>query len=55
MDQRTPQSLQQAQTQTEELTSAAKRPYEAPQVMVMNETEVLKVFQITSAGVSWWG
>jgi len=33
----------------------AKRPYEPPQVMVMDETEVLKVFQITSAGVSWWG
>ena len=32
-----------------------KRPYQPPQVMVMDESEVLKVFQITSAGVSWWG
>ncbi|MEO8635452.1 MAG: hypothetical protein ABI587_09280 [Gemmatimonadales bacterium] len=32
----------------------AKRPYEAPEVMVMDEKEVLKVFQVTSAGVSWW-
>lgn len=33
----------------------ARRPYEAPKVMVMDEKEVLKVFQVTSAGVSWWG
>lgn len=34
---------------------AAKKPaYQPPEVMVMNEREVLKVFQITSAGVSWW-
>ena len=33
----------------------ARQPYEAPKVMVMDEKEVLKVFQITSAGVSWWG
>ncbi|MBL8979037.1 MAG: hypothetical protein SF070_09135 [Gemmatimonadota bacterium] len=32
-----------------------RRPYEAPEVMVMDEKEVLKVFQVTSAGVSWWG
>jgi len=29
--------------------------YEAPKVAVMDEKEVLKVFQITSAGTSWWG
>lgn len=32
-----------------------RRPYAAPQLMVMDEKEVLKVFQITSAGTSWWG
>lgn len=31
------------------------RAYEAPQVTVMDEKEVLKAFQITSAGTSWWG
>jgi len=35
-------------------TEAAKKPYEAPEVMVMDEKEVLKVFQVTSASVSWW-
>jgi hypothetical protein len=35
--------------------TAADRPaYEAPRVTVMDETEVLKVFQFTSAAVSWW-
>jgi len=33
----------------------ARPRYEAPKVAVMDEKEVLKVFQITSAGVSWWG
>ena len=33
----------------------ARRPYEAPELKVMDEKEVLKVFQITSAGISWWG
>ena len=32
----------------------SREPYEAPAVMVMDEKEVLKVFQVTSAGVSWW-
>jgi hypothetical protein len=35
--------------------SAARPRYEAPKVTVMDEKEVLKVFQITSAGTSWWG
>lgn len=30
------------------------RAYEAPKVTVMSETEVLRAFQITSAGISWW-
>lgn len=34
---------------------SSRRPYEPPQLKVMDEKEVLKVFQVTSAGVSWWG
>jgi hypothetical protein len=34
---------------------ATGRTYEAPRAQVMDEKEVLKVFQITSAGTSWWG
>jgi hypothetical protein len=49
MDQKMPERTPTAATVT------AKRPYQPPQVMVMDESEVLKVFQITSAGVSWWG
>lgn len=33
----------------------SRKPYEAPEVMVMDEKEVLKVFQVTSAAASWWG
>jgi len=29
--------------------------YVAPKITVMDEAEVLKSFQITSAAVSWWG
>jgi hypothetical protein len=33
----------------------AERPaYEPPRVTVMDEAEVLKAFQFTSAGISWW-
>lgn len=37
-------------------TSSAtrRRPYEPPTVTVMNEAEVLKTFQITSAATTWW-
>lgn len=28
--------------------------YEPPRIRVMDEAEVLKAFQVTSAGVSWW-
>jgi hypothetical protein len=55
--------MKQTKTQIEQLPTAAsrergqaaKRPYQAPQVMVMDEKEVLKVLQITSASISWWG
>ena len=29
--------------------------YESPKIRVMDEKEVLQVFQITSAGATWWG
>lgn len=29
--------------------------YQAPKVTVMNEADVLKTFQITSAAATWWG
>jgi len=28
--------------------------YEKPRVTVMEEADVLKAFQFTSAGISWW-
>ena len=40
---------------TSSANEPSQKPYEAPEVMVMDEKEVLKVFQVTSAGVSWWG
>jgi hypothetical protein len=55
MDQHLKQTAQPVRANTNERDLQARRPYEAPQVMVMDETEVLKVFQITSAGISWWG
>jgi len=34
---------------------SSERPkYEPPTIRLMDETEVLKAFQLTSAGVSWW-
>jgi hypothetical protein len=29
--------------------------YQTPVIQVMDESEVLAAFQITSAGASWWG
>lgn len=35
---------------------AGERPqYIAPTITEMDESEVLKTFQITSAAVTWWG
>lgn len=31
-----------------------KRPYRRPTVKVLDESEVLATFQITSAFASWW-
>jgi hypothetical protein len=30
-------------------------PYQKPSIRVMDEKEVLSAFQVTVAGVSWWG
>ena len=54
MDQQNPQAAH-SQAETRERSTLPQRPYQAPEVMVMDEKDVLKVFQITSAGVSWWG
>jgi hypothetical protein len=36
-------------------SAAADRPaYQAPRVTVMSEADVLKAFQFTSAGITWW-
>jgi len=35
-------------------TPVSKRKYQTPTVKVMDETEMLAAFQITSAGASWW-
>lgn len=32
----------------------ARPAYEPPSITVMDEREVLRSFQITSAGISWW-
>lgn len=35
--------------------AASGRPaYEPPRVTVMDEADVLKTFQFTSASISWW-
>jgi len=37
-------------------TSKTSKPqYVAPTITVMDEADVLKSFQITSAAVTWWG
>ena len=39
----------------ENMDASAEQPvYETPRVTVMDEAEVLKAFQFTSAGVTWW-
>jgi hypothetical protein len=35
-------------------TESPATKYEPPRIRVMDESEVLKAFQVTSAGVSWW-
>lgn len=40
---------------TKENSPEARPAYEAPRVTVLDQKQVLEVFQITSAGVSWWG
>ena len=40
---------------TQEASPEARPAYEAPRVTVLDQKQILEVFQITSAGVSWWG
>lgn len=42
-------------TRTTEITSEARPVYEPPRVTVLDQKQVLEVFQITSAASSWWG
>lgn len=40
---------------TEETNTTPQRPaYETPRVTVMDEADVLKTFQFTSAAITWW-
>ncbi len=41
-------------TQRDRGTTQQKRAYTVPTVTVMNEDEVLKNFQLTSAMAGWW-
>jgi hypothetical protein len=41
---------------SESVTRASMKPYEPPRAVVVDEKEMLKVFQITGASAaSWWG
>jgi len=37
-----------------ELAEEEKPAYTPPVVRVMDKDEVLRTFQVTSAGISWW-
>ena len=42
-------------TENERPAAKIERPdYEPPQIKVMDEEEVLKTFQVTQAGITWW-
>jgi hypothetical protein len=34
---------------------AALPPYQKPNIRTMDEKEVLSAFQVTVAGITWWG
>jgi hypothetical protein len=38
----------------EKVDAVEQLDYEAPRVTVMDEAEVLKAFQFTSAAITWW-
>jgi len=40
--------------QVGEIEAQDQAEYEPPRVTVMDEAEVLKAFQFTSAAMSWW-
>jgi hypothetical protein len=41
-------------TPRSDLAPASRPAYEPPRLTVMDETEVLRAFQFTSASYSWW-
>ena len=41
-------------TESKESNVQAKKTYTTPRVTVMNEEEVLRRFQVTSAMMGWW-
>jgi hypothetical protein len=43
-----------SQDNTRSPAAQALPAYEPPKLTVLDEAEVLKAFQITSAGISWW-
>jgi hypothetical protein len=47
--------MEQSATLQEQQSTTTDRPaYEPPRVVAMDEAEVLKAFQFTSAATSWW-
>ena len=42
------------QTSDDNTTIEQLPRYEKPRVTVMDEADVLKAFQFTSAGITWW-
>jgi len=40
--------------ETPQAVGTERPAYESPRVTVMDEAEVLKTFQFTSAAISWW-
>lgn len=48
------QVRQSTDDQAPQTVVAERTAYEAPRVTVMDEADVLKTFQFTSAAISWW-
>lgn len=48
-------SIQDTNPEVSSLSNNVELPvYESPKIKLMNEEEVLSMFQITSAGITWW-
>jgi hypothetical protein len=46
--------MDKVQEQAQADQQRTRAPYEPPRVQLMDEEEVLKAFQVTSAGITWW-